>query len=277
MQGPPIGNDGSVAAVVVLASVLALALAGCGEQAGSGRAAAPAAPAASAAQEADHEDGRLGARPGRPTEPAPRAGLHRLTTPEGGTGLLLVPRGLPAGRAVPLVVSLHGAGNRATSGIRPLRAVARARRVVVLAPDARGSTWDRTSGSFGADTATIDGLLAQTFARVRVDRRRLALLGFSDGGSYTLSLGLTNGDLFSHLVALAPGHAAPERRRGRPPIWVAHGRRDSVLPFARTSEQLVPRLRRLGYRVTFRPFGGGHEVRPEIAGAAVGWVLRRAR
>jgi len=225
--------------------------------------------------DADHEAGRLGARPGRPTEPRPSPGLHRLTTAEGGTGLLFVPRGLRAGRAAPLVVSLHGAGNRATSGIRPFRAVAERRRVVLLAPDSRGGTWDRTSGGFGPDTATVDALLTQTFARLRIDRRRLALLGFSDGASYTLSLGLTNGDLFTRLVALAPGHAAPERRRGRPPIWIAHGRGDSVLPLERTSAQLVPRLRRLGYSVRFRPFDGGHEVRPDIARAAVAWILRR--
>jgi predicted esterase len=257
-------------APLLLALALALALAACGaeEPAGAG------ATASQAQAEADHAAGRLGARPGRPTEPAPRPGLHRLSTPEGGTGLLLVPRGLRRARPAPLVVSLHGAGNRATSAIRPLRALAQARRVVVLAPDSRGSTWDRTSGRFGPDTATVDALLAQTFARVRVDPRRLALLGFSDGASYTLSLGLTNGDVVSHLVALAPGHAAPARRRGRPPIWIAHGRRDSVLPLRRTSAQLVPRLRRQGYRVTFRPFGGGHEVRPGIARAALGWVLR---
>jgi len=224
---------------------------------------------------ADHEAGRLGARPGRPTEPRPSPGLHRLTTAEGGTGLLFVPRGLRAGRAAPLVVSLHGAGNRATSGIRPFRAVAERRRVVLLAPDSRGGTWDRTSGDFGPDTATVDALLTQTFARLRIDRRRIALLGFSDGASYTLSLGLTNGDLFTRLVALAPGHAAPERRRGRPPIWIAHGRGDSVLPLERTSAQLVPRLRRLGYSVRFRPFDGGHEVRPDIARAAIAWILRR--
>jgi len=224
---------------------------------------------------ADHEAGRLGARPRRPTEPRPRPGLHRLTTAEGGTGLLFVPRRLRAGRPAPLVVSLHGAGNRATSGIRPFRAVAERRRVVLLAPDSRGGTWDRTSGDFGPDTATVDALLAQTFARLRIDRRRLALLGFSDGASYTLSLGLTNGDLFTRLVALAPGHANPERRRGRPPIWIAHGRGDSVLPLERTSARLVPRLRRLGYTVRFRPFDGGHEVRPAIARAAMDWILRR--
>ncbi len=255
----------------VLLLALVLALAACGsERPAVGATASPPSQTA----EPDHAAGRLGARPGAPAEPAPRPGLHRLTTPEGGSGLLLVPRGLRPGRATPLVVSLHGAGNRATSGIRPLRALARARRVVVLAPDARGSTWDRTSGRFGPDTATVDALLAQTFARVWVDPGRLALLGFSDGASYTLSLGMTNGDLFSHLVALAPGHAAPARRRGKPPVWIAHGRRDSVLPLRRTSAQLVPRLRRQGYRVTFRPFGGGHEVRPGIARAALGWVLR---
>jgi predicted esterase len=261
---------------LLVAIVLLLAVAGCGASAEQ-RAQAPAPAEGRERPEADRDAGRLAARPGRPEEAGPAApGLERLRTDAGGTGLLLVPRGLRRGRPAPLVVSLHGAGNRATSGIRPFRALADDAGVLLLAPDSRASTWDRTLGSFGPDTATVDALLAQVFARFRVDPRRLALLGFSDGGSYTLSLGLTNGDLFSHLIALAPGHAAPARRRGRPSILVLHGRNDGVLPVERTSRRLVPRLRRWGYRVRYREFAGGHEVRPDVARAAFAW-LRRTR
>jgi phospholipase/carboxylesterase len=259
---------------LVLALALVAVLAGCGG-AGEERGAARSGAAAQGERpEADHDEGRLGARARRRGGGRARPGLHRLATAEGGTGLLLVPRGLPARRAAPLVVALHGAGGRASGAVRPLRALAQERGVVLLAPDSRGATWDRVRGAFGPDAATVDALLAQALSRVRVDPRRLALLGFSDGASYALSLGLTNGDLFSHLVALAPGHAAPSRLRGRPSVWIAHGLRDSVLPIERTSARLVPLLRRQGHRVRFRTFAGGHEVRPEIARAALLWVLR---
>jgi hypothetical protein len=58
-----------------------------------------------------------------------------------------------------------------------------------------------------------------------VDPTRLAVGGFSDGTSYALSLGLTNGDLFSHVLAFSPGFAVPARRRGRPRLFLSHGAR----------------------------------------------------
>ena len=51
-----------------------------------------------------------------------------------------------------------------------------------------------------------------------------------------------------------------ESRAGRPRVFVAHGRRDDVLPVERTSGRIVPALRDAGYRVTFRTFGDGHVV-----------------
>jgi len=51
----------------------------------------------------------------------------------------------------------------------------------------------------------------------------VAIQGFSDGASYALSLGLTNGDLFTHVIAFSPGFAAPAEQRGRPRIYVSHG------------------------------------------------------
>jgi len=127
-------------------------------------------------------------------------------------------------------------------------------------------------GGYGPDAAAIDGLLAAAFARVRVDPARLALGGFSDGASYALSLGLANGDLFTHLLAFSPGFLAPGDRHGRPAIFVSHGTEDPVLPIDRCSRRLVPALRRAGYAVDYREFAGGHAVPPPIAEAAVAWL-----
>ncbi len=54
--------------------------------------------------------------------------------------------------------------------------------------------------------------------------------GFSDGASYALSIGLTNGDLFTHVVAFSPGFASPVTYTGKPPVFVSHGTHDEVLP-----------------------------------------------
>ncbi len=176
---------------------------------------------------------------------------------------------------MPLVLVLHGAGGSARSGLGILGPLADGSGTALLAPASRGRTWDVVEGGFGPDVAAIDRLLRRVFARVAVDRSRLAIAGFSDGASYALSLGLTNGDLFRHVVAFSPGFSAPGTRRGRPPIFDSHGVDDKVLPIDPTSRRLVPALRRAGYDVRYREFAGGHSVPPEIAREALDRVLGR--
>ncbi|HYH46455.1 MAG TPA: phospholipase, partial [Thermoanaerobaculia bacterium] len=106
-----------------------------------------------------------------------------------------------------------------------------------------------------------------------VDAARLAIGGFSDGASYALSVGLTNGDLFTHVLAFSPGFMAPARQEGKPGIYVSHGTRDEVLPIARCSRQLVPQLEQSGYQVIYREFDGPHTVPAEIARQATNWLV----
>ena len=216
-------------------------------------------------------EGRLSARPGAP-EAEPERGLHRL----GQRGLLYVPDGYDGGAPAPLAVMLHGAGGNARQGISLLAPLADALGVVVVAPTSRGDTWDVLRGGYGPDVERIDALLEEAFARCRVDPARVAVGGFSDGASYALSLGITNGDLFTHVLAFSPGFAAPASRSGRPGIFVSHGDDDAVLPVDVCSRRIVPRLAQAGYEVVYREFAGGHAVPPDVAREAVGWFLGRA-
>jgi phospholipase/carboxylesterase len=77
----------------------------------------------------------------------------------------------------------------------------------------------------------------------------MAIGSFSDGASYALSLGITKGDLFTHVLAFSPGFVSPAGRRGSPRVFVSHGARDRVLPIGRCSRQRVPQLRRADYEV----------------------------
>lgn len=56
-------------------------------------------------------------------------------------------------------------------------------------------------------------LLLQVLSNYAVDTTRLGVGGFSDGASYALSLGLTNGDLFTHVIAFSPGALYPKESR----------------------------------------------------------------
>jgi phospholipase/carboxylesterase len=221
-------------------------------------------------------DGRLAARPRTPTRPA-EPGLHALgLAPRGGAeagrdALLYVPAGHRADRPAPLAVMLHGAGGTAEHGMALLRGLADAAGLVLLAPASRRPTWDAIMGGFGPDVAFVDRALAEAFARCAVDPGRVAAGGFSDGASYALSLGLTNGDLFTHVVAFAPGFVAPGAPVGRPRCYVAHGTRDQVLPIDACSRRIVPRLERAGYAVRYREFDGPHTVPADVAREGVDW------
>jgi len=174
-------------------------------------------------------NGRLLARPTQATRTAP-SGLQPLGLSTQRDGLLYVPKNYQASRPAPLVVMLHGAGGDARGGLTPFQNLADATGLILLAPASRGRTWDVLVGGYGPDIALIDQALAQTFSRYAVDPTRIAIEGFSDGASYALSVGITNGDLFSHVIAFSPGFMRPASQVGEPRLFISHGTEDSVLP-----------------------------------------------
>jgi phospholipase/carboxylesterase len=214
---------------------------------------------------------KLSALPGVPTVAAIK-GLTPLGLSSGRDGLLYVPTAYDPAVAAPLFVALHGAGG-SSSGWESYHARAEARGMVLLIPDARSSTWDLIVDDFGPDVEFIDRALRYTFDRCRIDPQRVALGGFSDGASYALSLGVANGDLFTHLVAYSPGFMVVTDPVGRPAVYVSHGTSDPVLPVAGSRDVIVPGLRDAGYDVTYTEFAGGHLVPAEISESALDWFL----
>ncbi len=197
-------------------------------------------------------------------------GLHPLGLGGERDGVVLVPaRPGPW----PLMMLLHGAGGAGRRVARLLAPAAESAGCLVVAPDSRARTWDAVTGDFGPDVVYLSRVLAM--ARGAVDAGRVALAGFSDGATYALALGRANGDRFTHLLAFSPGFLIPVHEHGAPPIFVSHGRGDTVLPIATCSRRLVPALRRRGYSVSYREFDGGHEVPPAVAGHAMSWLLGR--
>jgi phospholipase/carboxylesterase len=222
------------------------------------------------------ESGSLQARPWAPVEvlgTRSEAGPRSLDLSAGRDGLVYVPKSVSPAQAAPLIVLLHGAGGDARQMVPLLQGQADERGIMLLAPDSRGRTWDVILRDYGPDVAFLDRALEQVFARHAVDAGRLAIGGFSDGASYALSLGLTNGALFTHVLAFSPGFMAPTRTADSPRFFVSHGVADDMLPIERTSRRVTPELRRAGYEVEYREFAGGHVVPPEIVRAGVDWFL----
>jgi phospholipase/carboxylesterase len=223
----------------------------------------------------EHGEGRLSARPAHGANGAvvrKDAGLRELGLGTGRDGLVLVPsKALTA--PAPLIVGLHGAGGDGGSCIARLQGVAAERGVIVLAPDSRGATWDVLQGGFGPDVSFIDRCLGMVFEENSIDPKRIAIEGFSDGASYALSLGITNGDLFRTIIALSPGFAAAAGAHGKPRVWISHGTEDRVLPIDGTSRRLAPALERSGFNMRYTEFEGGHTAPAWLTKAAVDWWL----
>lgn len=209
---------------------------------------------------------RLAARP-HLTSTAFAPGIHPLGLGGSRDGLLYVPAGYNAATAIPLIVMLHGLGGHVgelqRSDVMPMTpALADQSGVALLFPETRGSAWDRSLGTFGPDVAFIDAALAQTFNRLNVSPNRIAVWGFSDGASYSLSMGLCNGDLFSHVAALSPEYLSPSQPVGNPRVFVSHGRSDPFIAVTTSRDGIVPDLRGRGYLVDYVEFDGGHTIDP---------------
>src|SRR5262249_27846149 len=155
-----------------------------------------------------------------------------------------------------------GEPDRIVSRIRPQ---ADAFGVTLLAPKSQDVTWDAIRGNFGPDVAAIDEALRAAFASCAVDRKRLAVTGFSDGATYAVALGRGDGYLFTHVWAFSPGFLIPVETVGHPRFFLSHGTRDDVLPIEGASRRIARELRRENLSVKLREFDGEHTVPPEIA------------
>jgi UrcA family protein len=209
--------------------------------------------------------GTLSARP----SPAAVAALAPGFTALGDVGHVYRPPTIGEGPR-PLVVLLHGAGDTGRRFLEMIRPVADDRDYIVAAANSAGATWDIAADlpnagadampDFGADVPRIDALLREIFARAPIDPEKVVLVGFSDGASYALSLGLANPDLFPSVVALSPGFVKlPATVDGTQRLFVAHGKSDRIIPIE-SGRSIANGLRERGALVELREFDGDHGV-----------------
>jgi phospholipase/carboxylesterase len=186
--------------------------------------------------------------------------------------LLYVPASAPD--PAPFVLYLHGATGNEQQGIRRLSVLADEFGFLLLSPASQEDTWDAILSRYGPDVRFIDQALTKVFAQHRVDARKMLVCGFSDGASYALGLGISNGDLFQHIMAFSPGYIpSGVQETGSPHIFISHGTRDAILPID-GSRRLLLNLTRRGYDVRIQEFDGPHTMPPEIARGAVEWSLK---
>ena len=220
--------------------------------------------------------GRLAFRPGTAPdkEPLP-AGRHQLGIADERDAVLIVPDGLQPGKALALLVMFHGAGGSADKVLPFVIEHARQRGFLLLLPQSQFPTWDLVIGGNGPDLERLDQALRELASRFVVDPTHLGFAGFSDGGSYALSAGVTNGDVASHVMVFSGGFMSVFQQNGSPRIFIAHGLEDEQLPIETSARPHVAKLKAAGYDVTAVEFKGPHHIAPPVVALAMDFFLPR--
>ena len=211
----------------------------------------------------------------------------------GGVELLYTAH-VPSGEGpFPTIVALHGWGASAHDllGLAP---VLHAGRALVLCPQGpigfqvdRGSVgygWFPLTGGgqsdpaeFAKGAAALRGFLDAALEFYPVDRRKLVLIGFSQGGVLAYELALREPGRFAGLLALSswlpPEVAAVPKQpeHASLPVMVVHGTEDPMIPVERARESR-DLLLGLDVPTAYREYGMGHEIRPEALRDIVTWL-----
>jgi phospholipase/carboxylesterase len=218
--------------------------------------------------------GRLSFAQVEPTKRPLPPGRNRLGIADERDAVLFVPGGLDEHAPVPLFVMFHGAGGFPEKVLPFIEEHAERGKFLILAPHSMYPTWDIVIGGNGPDLARLHQALMAVSARYRIDRGHLAFAGFSDGASYALSIGITNGDIVSHVIAFSGGFMSIFTQEGDPKVFIAHGLADAQLPIETSGRANAAKLRTAGYDVQYVEFNGMHAIQPVIVGMAIEFFLK---
>ncbi len=200
-------------------------------------------------------------------------------------------------RPLPTLIALHGHGAHAQD-LLGLGTVLAHGRLLMICPQAEfaiepgypGYTWFRR----GADDARAPGEVERVGAllwrfidhaleRYPVDPERVALLGFSQGGSLAYALALAEPARFAGLAALSTSLApevlaavTPHRDLPRLPMLVQHGSHDELVSLEK-GRAACETLRGLGVEPEFHEYLMGHQINNESARDLSLWLERVLR
>jgi phospholipase/carboxylesterase len=117
--------------------------------------------------------------------------------------------------------------------------------------------------------------------RYPIDRRKLMVMGFSQGGVMAYNLAIRHPERFAALVALSTwfpeelaGLAGDRDALARMPALVQHGRADDMIEIAK-ARQSVERLRELKVPPVYREYDCGHEITVEAIQHLSAFVMEK--
>ena len=192
---------------------------------------------------------------------------------------LLTPDEIDPARSYPLITVLHGAGRQDEQLSKLFRDEPERRQALFLIPRSVLPTWDLLTGMGRDDLDFLEYAYDLIYRRYPIDPERQALLGYSDGASYALSVGLSNAGVFSAVMGWAAGFEVIDREAAassptKPRVLLEYGTHDPIFPFERIALPMRANLEQLGYTVEFRvDEGGKHWPSGTFHTEALDWFL----
>jgi len=193
--------------------------------------------------------------------------------------VLLTPERIDPERRYPLVTVLDGAGHREEMLAEAYREEPAARDALFLIPWSHHPTWDLIAANDRPDLDFLEWAYDLIYRRYPVDPDRQALIGYSDGASYALSVGLSNPRIFRAVMGWAAGffvldEASISAEDPKPSVLLECGTHDQLFPFERVAIPMREKLERMGYAVSFRvDEGGRHWPSGDFQPEALDWFF----
>jgi phospholipase/carboxylesterase len=204
---------------------------------------------------------------------------------------------VPAGKGpFPTIVALHGWGASAHDllGLAPLLMDGQAlvlcpqgKVELEVGPGMKGYGWfplqpgtPPDPREFIAGATDLRAFLDEALAHYPVDREKVILAGFSQGGAMAYEVGLRHPERYAGVAALSTWLPPPlassldkSEALAALPVLVIHGTRDPMVEIAR-GHSSRDALQELGVDLTYREFDMAHEIRHDALRTLIEWTAK---
>ena len=192
--------------------------------------------------------------------PVPAPGLHELTLTRAGEPAIgyaiSIPSTYSPSTPAPLILALHfGIGDRDSTGVGADLAKGLVGPAlvglgaIIVAPDSVRGNW-----STAENEKAVNALLDMVMAHYAIDRKRVAVTGYSMGGTGSWHLAEKFPERFSAAIPVA-GRPPASASGWRLPVLAIHSRDDQVAPFDPTQARIAE-LQNAGVNAKLIPLNG---------------------